>query len=170
MTFVNLGLAGLVGYVASGRRARQSEARAARSAAVTELRVALRALRDVARRWGRSPGVLDEDVRAAVTEWDQVLELHRHRLPHEMSAALRSVRSAAGEVFGISVLAYVLPQFEEAPLVERDETWQDLLVEYVGYVLAHLGRWGDGDHRAGSDVLDFDRWRQRRSAACGEAS
>lgn len=105
---VTMVLGGLAGHFSGGRQARQSEARAARRGSALELRTALRELREVVRRWGTSPAVTDDDVRAALTEWNRVLDFHRHRVPNDLMRALASVKFAAGEVFGPTVLAYVL--------------------------------------------------------------
>ncbi|WP_134774120.1 hypothetical protein [Ornithinimicrobium flavum] len=161
-------LGGLAGHFSGGRQARQSEARAARRGSALELRTALRELRDVVRRWGTSPAATDDDVRSALTEWNRVLDFHRHRVPNDLMRALASVKFAAGEVFGPTVMAYVLPEFEEARLAERDDRWQDMLVDYAGYLMAQLGRWEDGQPRAATDTQDFDTWRHHGSEALGD--
>lgn len=122
----------------------------------------------MARRWGTSPAVSDDDVGAALTEWNRVLDFHRHRVPNALMGALFSVKFAAGEAFGPTVLAYALPEFEEARLAERDSRWQELLADYAGYLLAQLGLWEDGQGRAATDTHDFDTWRHRQIKALGQ--
>lgn len=161
-------LGGAAGHLSGVRQGRQAEARAARRGSALELRTALRESRDAARRWGTSPAVADDDVRSALTEWNRVLDFHRHRVPNDLMRALVSVKSAAGEAFGPTVLAYALPEFEQARLAERDSRWQDLLVEYAGYLLVQLGRWEDGQARARTNAQAFDTWRRSYVEALGK--
>src|SRR3546814_6229954 len=92
---------GWVGYVFGVRQEREKERRARYFTTAAELVTPLRALQRLTRRLGRED-VTRDDAAAASRSWFAAYDDHGHRLPHDWEHLARSVRDAAGTVFGRS--------------------------------------------------------------------
>lgn len=148
-----------VTYRFGRRRERHAAELDRRGSAAEDLAGPLRELRGLLRRYGRV-AVDDTEVTEAFAAWFAAHDCQRTRLPDGWGHLGRSVRIAAGTVFGAPSWVDLRPDVAGLPLAEPDGLWQDLADDYIDYVLDVLVRWGD-DSRDSVLLLDYDAWLVR---------
>lgn len=141
-----------------GQASRSAERRTVRREAAADLSAPIRDLRSMSRRWGRVE-LAQQEVSSAVVAWSEAFDRQGHRLPTEWRHLVRSVRAAAGEVFGGVVLADVRPDMATYALADPNDRWQDFADDYLTYALNVVVRWGDGDNSI-KNLRTFDSWLQ----------
>lgn len=151
-------LGSYTGYRFTARASRAATRVSIRREAAADLSAPIRDLRGMSRRWGRVE-LAQEEVSSAIVAWSGAFDRQYHRLPAGWKHIGRSVRAAAGEVFGGVVQAALRPDMASYPLADPDYKWQDFADDYLTYVLDVIVRWGDGDNSI-KDLLNFDSWLQ----------
>lgn len=146
-----------VGYSFGVRRERDAERRVRDLEAAASLVTPLRELQRLLRTHGRV-AVTEAEVAAAFLAWGRACDEHLHRLPLQWRRVARSVRDAAGTVFGGVSLIHVRPDTEYLELGEPDEMWQDFADDYIDYIAASILTWGDSNREASEQVLGYDDW------------
>lgn len=150
-------VSGVVGYTLGVRRERDAERRSRDREAAVSLVKPLRELQRLLRTYGRDPVAKDE-VASAFLAWAQACDDHGHRVPLQWRRVTRSVRDAAGTVFGGVSLVHIRPDTQYLNLGEPDEMWQDFADDYIEYIAASILTWGDSSREASTQVLGYDDW------------
>lgn len=150
-------VSGGVGYTLGVRRERDAERRIRDHEAALALVKPLRELQRLLRTHGRD-SVAKEEVATAFQAWAQAYDGHRHRLPLQWRRVNRSVRDAAGTVFGGVSLIHIRPDSKDFDLGEPDEMWQDFADDYIDYIAASILTWGDSSREPSKQVLGYDDW------------
>ena len=145
------------GYTFGVRRERDAERRIRDRDAAMSLVKPLRELQRLLRTLGRDSVTTDE-VASAFLAWAQACDDHGHRLPRQWRRLIRSVRDAAGTVFGGVSLIHIRPDSRHFDLGEPDEMWQDFADEYIDYIAASILIWGDSSREASKQVMSYDDW------------
>lgn len=135
---------GGIGYRLGARQERAKERRARPLIAAGEVAAALRNLQVVLHRHGRD-AMLSDEVSAAFIAWATACDSHGHRLTAGYRHIARSVRDAAGTVFGGSSLVHLRPDTTLLGLADPHAMWQDYADDYLDYLARHLLRWGDSE-------------------------
>lgn len=151
-------LASYTGYRLTGRASLSSMKQTIRREAAADLSATIRDLRSMSRRWGRVE-LTQGEVSSAIVAWSEAFDRQSHRLPTRWRHLGRSVRAAAGEVFGGVVLTDLRPDMATCPLADPNYKWQDFADDYLTYVLNGIVRWGDGENSI-KDLRSFDSWLQ----------
>jgi hypothetical protein len=150
-------LTGWLGYVFGVRQERDKERRARDFTAATELVAPLRELQRLLRWFGREQ-VSKDEVAGAFLTWSTAFDHHGHRLPRQWQHVERSVRDAAGTVFGGVSLVHLRPDSSRMDLGEPHDMWQDYADDYLGYVARCILNWGDSAREASKVVANYDVW------------
>lgn len=150
-------LTGWQGYRFGGRQERDQERRARDLTAATELVAPLRELQRLLRSFGRE-GVSKDEVASVFLRWSTAFDQHGHRLPRQWQHVDRSVRAAAGTVFGGISLIHIRPESNRMDLGEPDAMWQDYADDYLGYITRCILIWGDTSPDAPKVVANYDVW------------
>jgi hypothetical protein len=150
-------ISGWVGYAFGQRRERNHERRQRAFAAAESLVAPLRVLQSLIRRLGRTP-VMREDVAVAFERWFSTYDECGHRLPLQWRHLPRSVRDAAGTVFGGIAFVDLRPDSRELELVDPDCMWQDFADDYLEYCAAVILRWGESSLKRPVQLNDYERW------------
>lgn len=145
------------GYTFGVRREGDAERRMRDREAAMSLVEPLRVLQRLLRTHGRD-SVTKDEVASAFLAWAQACDDHGHRLPLQWRRVIRSVRDAAGTVFGGVSLIHLRPESRHFDLGEPDEMWQDFADDYIEYIAASILTWGDSSREASKRVLGFDDW------------
>ena len=153
-------LTGWLGYLFGGRQERERERRSRNFAAASELVGPLRELQRLLRWFGREEITKDE-VASAFLTWSKVYDDHGHRLPRDWRHMARSVRAAAGTVFGGVSFVHIRPESSRLGLGEPDAMWQDYADDYIGYAAACVLTWGDSSREAQKELMTYDAWLVR---------
>ena len=148
---------GWVGFTFGVRRERNAERRLRDRDAAFALVRPLRELQRLLRSYGGNPVEKDE-VASAFLAWSEAFDDHGHRLPVKWRRVDRSVRDAAGTVFGGVSLIHVRPAIRHLELGEPDEIWQDFADDYIAYVSASILTWGDSSREPMKGILGYDDW------------
>lgn len=102
------------------------------------------------------------EVPDAFAAWCDAFDRQCTRLPDSWQRPERSVRAAAGEVFGAAVFIDRRSDVT-IPLGEPGLVWQGFADEYFTYCLDALALWADDDPRALKELLVYDTWLARTS-------
>lgn len=151
---------GGVGYTLGVRRERDKERRDRNFTAAAELTQPLRELQRLLRRLGRE-SFAQEEVSAAFVSWSSAYDANGHRLPREWRHVARSVRDAAGTVFGGVALVHNRPDTAHLALGDPDVMWQDFADEYLDYVARNILEWGDSSRQAPRELHTYEAWLVR---------
>jgi hypothetical protein len=151
---------GGVGYALGVRRERDKERRDRNFAAAAELTQPLRELQRLLRWLGRESFEQNE-VSAAFVSWSKAYDANGHRLPREWRHVARSVRDAAGTVFGGVALVHIRPGTAHLAPGEPDGMWQDFADEYLEYVARSILEWGDSSRQAPKELNTYEDWLVR---------
>jgi hypothetical protein len=151
---------GWVGYLSGVRQERAKERRDRNFTAAAELTGPLRELQRLLRWLGREEFEKSE-LTAAFISWSKAYDDQGHRLPREWRHVARSVRDAAGTVFGGVSLVHIRPDTAHLGLGELDGMWQDFADEYLGYVARCILEWGDSSREAPKDLMTYGAWLVR---------
>lgn len=157
---VPIGISAWLAFFFAGRQSRKQEKRGHRLLSAADLAQPLRDLRTLVRKHGRVD-IQDGEVASAFQSWFEAMDRHQHRLPSEWRHVSRSVRAAAGTVFGPVSFVDIRPDTAREPLEDPDILWQDFADDYLGYVLDRIMRWGDSSESGRSELLQFDPWLVR---------
>ncbi|MEO7423051.1 MAG: hypothetical protein ABIU87_11720 [Ornithinibacter sp.] len=147
-------VSGGVGYTLGVRRERDAERRIREREAALALVKPLRELQRLLRSHGRD-SVAKEEAASAFLAWAQAYDDHGRRLPLQWRRMNRSVRDAAGTVFGGVSLIHLRPDIKHFDLGEPDEMWQDFADDYIA---ASILIWGDSSREPSKQVLGYDDW------------
>jgi hypothetical protein len=160
-----------LGYIFGVRQERDKERRARNFTAAAELVGPLRELQRLLRRFGREE-VAKNEVTDAFTSWANAYDNHGHRLPREWHHLSRSVRDAAGTVFGGVSLVHIRPDAAQLELAEPDGMWQDFADEYLDYAARWVLEWGDASREAPKGLMTYQAWlvRTERCAPDGTSA
>lgn len=150
-------LTGWQGYLFGVRQERAKERRARDFVAATELVAPLRELQRILRRFGRDQLSKDE-VAGAFLAWSAAFDEHGHRLPRQWQHVDRSVKAAAGTVFGGISLIHLRPDSSRMDLGEPDAMWQDFADDYLGYAARCILSFGDSAQEAPKTMANYDAW------------
>lgn len=151
---------GGVGYLFGVRRERDKERRDRNLVAAAQLTAPLRELQRLLRWLGREP-VETSEVTAAFISWSTAYDAQGHRLPRRWRHVARSVRDAAGTVFGGVSLVHIRPDTAHLELGEPDGMWQDYADEYLGYAARSILEWGDSSRDAPKELMSYEAWLVR---------
>lgn len=135
-------------------------------AAAESLVAPLRVLQSLIRRLGRTP-VTREGVAVAFERWFSAYDEYGHRLPLQWRHLPRSVRDAAGTVFGGIAFVDLRPDSRDLELADPDWMWQDFADDYLEYCAAVILRWGESSLKKPAHLNDYERWlvaTERREA------
>ena len=157
---VPIGIAAWLSFIFAGRQTRKQEERGQRRLSAADLAQPLRDLRTLVRKHGRMD-IEPSEVSAAFQSWFEAVDRHQHRLPDGWRHISRSVRAAAGTVFGAVSFVDIRPDAVLEPLEDPDGLWQDFVDDYIGYVLDRIMRWGDSSESGRGELLQFDPWLVR---------
>ncbi|MCK6210519.1 hypothetical protein KZX45_08185 [Georgenia sp. EYE_87] len=146
-----------VGYLLGGKQEREKEKRSRNVLAAGELTEPLRELQRLLRRLGRDD-VDKAEVVSAFIDWSSAYDNHAHRLPAKWRHLSRSIRDAAGTVFGGVSLVHIRPNLAHLELGEPDGMWQDYADEYLEYAASCLLKWGDSSKSAPTDLMTYEAW------------
>lgn len=152
-----VGIAAWTGALFGSRELLGQERRAVRTTASKSLAGSVGELRRLLRSHGLVP-VTPAEVGEAFLAFSTVLQEHDHRLPAGWAHLGRSVRDAAGTVFGGIAPADIRPDTLVEPLGSPGSMWQDFGAEYLEYVHLRLRRWGDSQRRSGERLLTYEEW------------
>ncbi|WP_406832874.1 hypothetical protein ABEG17_08635 [Pedococcus sp. KACC 23699] len=162
-------LTGWQGYTFGARQERAKERRARDFVAATELVAPIRELQRLLRCFGHEQLNKDE-VASAFLAWSTAFDQHGHRLPRQWQHVDRSVKAAAGTVFGGISLIHLRPDSTRMDLGEPDAMWQDCADDYLGYVARSILTFGDSAQEAPKTVANYDVWlvQTERRAPVGQ--
>lgn len=150
-------LTGWLGYRFGVRQEREKERRACDSIAATELVAPLRELQRLLRWFGREQ-INNDEVVSAFLGWSTAFDGHGHRLPRQWQHVDRSVRAAAGTVFGGVSLVHIRPDSRRMDPGLPDAMWQDFADDYIGYLARCILTWGDSSREAPKVMANYDVW------------
>ena len=153
-------LTGWLGYLFGARQEREKERRSRDFTAATELVSPLRELQRLLRWFGREE-ITKNEVASAFLAWSKVYDDHGHRLPRKWRHMDRSVRAAAGTVFGGVSFVHIRPESSRMDLGAPDAMWQDYADDYIEYVAASILSWGDSGREAAKELMTYDAWLVR---------
>lgn len=162
-------LTGWQAYLFGVRQERAKELRARDFVAATELVAPLRELQRLLRCFGREQMSKDE-VASAFLAWSTAFDEHGHRLPRQWQHVDRSVKAAAGTVFGGISLIHLRPDSTRMDLGEPDAMWQDFADDYLGYAARCILTFGDSAQEAPKTMTNYDVWlvQTERRAPVGQ--
>lgn len=150
-------LTGWSGYAFGRRQERDRERRGRALAAAEGMASPLRNLQVLIRRFGRT-SVTNSEVASAFMAWSSAYDAYSHRIPGRWRHLSRSVRDAAGTVFGGIAFVDLRPDSADIELAEPDWMWQDFADEYPDYCVSVLLRWGESNLKRSTHLKDYDRW------------
>lgn len=148
---------GWQGYLFGTRQERDKERRARDFTAATELVAPLRELQRLLRCFGRER-VSKDEVASAFLMWSTTFDQHGHRLPRQWQHVDRSVRAAAGTVFGGISFIHIRPDSSRMDLGDPDAKWQDYADDYLGFIARCIWNWGDAARDVPQVVANYDVW------------
>ena len=157
---VPIGVSAWLAFFFGGRQSRKQEERGQRRLSAADLAQPLRDLRTLVRKHGRVD-IEEGEVSSAFQSWFEAVDRQQHRLPERWRHVSRSVRAAAGTVFGAVSFVDIRPDTAREPLEDPDGLWQDFADDYLGYVLDRIMRWGDSSESGRTELLQFDPWLVR---------
>lgn len=162
---------GWQGYLFGARQERDKERRARDFTAASELVAPLRELQRLLRCFGHEQ-VSKDEVASAFRMWSTTFDQHGHRLPRRWQHVDRSVRAAAGTVFGGISFVHFRPDSNRMDLGEPDAMWQDYADEYLGYLARCILNWGDTARVVPQVVANYDVWmvQTERRESCRQDS
>lgn len=160
---------GWFGYVFGARQEREKERRQRDLTAGAELVAPLRELQRLLRWFGREE-ITKNEVAEAFLAWSKVYDDHGHRLPRKWRHVDRSVRAAAGTVFGGVSFVHIRPDSSRMDLGDPDFMWQDYADDFIAYAAACILAWGDSSPEAPKELMTYDAWlvRTERREPCGQ--
>ena len=139
---VPMGIAAWLSFFFAGRQTRTQEERGQRRLSSSDLAQPLRDLRTLVRKHDRMD-IEPAEVSSAFQSWFEAVDRHQHRLPDRWRHISRSIRAAAGTVFGPVSFVDIHPDVAREPLEDPDGLCQDFADDYIGYVLDRIMRVDD---------------------------
>jgi hypothetical protein len=149
-----------LGYAFGVRQERDKERRARNFTSAAELVAPLRELQRLLRWFGREDVEKDE-LTSAFLDFSRAVDAHGHRLPHHWGHVSRSVRDAAGTVFGGVSLAHLRPDVRKLDLGTPDPMWQDFADDYLEYTTRCVLEWGDASSATPKVLMTYETWLVR---------
>lgn len=150
-------ISGWVGYLFGQRQERDRELRDRAFDTAEGLVAPLRGLQKLIRRVGRT-SVTSEEVAVAFEDWFSAYDGYGHRLPLKWHHISRSVREAAGTVFGGVAFVDLRPECRNLELAAPDSMWQDFADEYLDYCAALILRWGESTLGKPEQLKNYEQW------------